>query len=324
MPKLLTLAVFAAAIGLAPAASAQWPEKPVKLVVPFAAGGTTDLTARALQKALAKNDLLSEPLTVVNVGGHFSMGLRQVMNAEPDGHTFLIMHVAMMTGEASGMIDFGFRDFQPVAQMGAFCEVAVVRDDLAVDSLDELLDLAAAQPDTIVAGVNLGALNHTFMLMLEELRPGAKFRFVQTGGDAKSYAALAGGHTDAGALAAGSAINFTRSETGKTNPDAGIKLLAYSGTERNSGLPEVPTLHELGYDTEFCIDMWFFAPKGTPREAVDGFAEVVRRSLDTEAVRSYFASKAMVGSYLSGPDLVQVLEDTWTRIEPIAKRAAQK
>jgi len=188
MPKLLTLAVFAAAIGLAPAASAQWPEKPVKLVVPFAAGGTTDLTARALQKALAKNDLLSEPLTVVNVGGHFSMGLRQVMNAEPDGHTFLIMHVAMMTGEASGMIDFGFRDFQPVAQMGAFCEVAVVRDDLAVDSLDELLDLAAAQPDTIVAGVNLGALNHTFMLMLEELRPGAKFRFVQTGGEVRFQA----------------------------------------------------------------------------------------------------------------------------------------
>ncbi|MEQ8319282.1 MAG: tripartite tricarboxylate transporter substrate binding protein [Rhodospirillales bacterium] len=320
-----TLSVAAAALSLVMAtnAVADWPEKPVKLVVPFAAGGTTDLTARAFQQAANTEKLLSEPVSVVNIGGHFSMGLRQVKDAEPDGHTFTIMHVALMTGQASGMLDFGYKDFVPVARMGAFCEVAAVRSDLGVKSVDELLQKAADKPDSVVAGVNLGALNHTFMLMLEDLKPGAKFRFVQTGGDAKSYTALAGKHTDAGAMAAGSAISYTRSGD-QMNPDSGITLLAYSGPERNPGLPEVPTLKELGHDIEFCIDMWYFAPKGTPKAAIDGFASAVKQSLDTEVVQKYFKSKAMVGSYLAGDALAKNLDEQWVRIEPVAKRAKKK
>ena len=182
---------------------------------------------------------------------------------------------------------------------------------------------AADKPDSVVAGVNLGALNHTFMLMLEDLKPGAKFRFVQTGGDAKSYTALAGKHTDAGAMAAGSAISYTRSGD-QMNPDSGITLLAYSGPERNPGLPEVPTLKELGHDIEFCIDMWYFAPKGTPKAAIDGFASAVKQSLDTEVVQKYFKSKAMVGSYLAGDALAKNLDEQWVRIEPVAKRAKKK
>ncbi len=321
--KKLSVAAAAMTLFVATAAQADWPEKPVKLVVPFAAGGTTDLTARAFQQAVNTNELLAEPVSVVNIGGHFSMGLRQVKDAEPDGHTFAIMHIAMMSGEASGMLDFGYRDFTPVARMGAFCEVAAVRSDLGVETVDELLQMAADKPDSVVAGVNLGALNHTFMLMLEEIKPGAKFRFVQTGGDSKSYAALAGKHTDAGAMAAGSAISYTRSGD-QMNPDSGIKLLAYSGPERNPGLPEVPTLKELGHDVEFCIDMWYFAPKDTPQAALDGFAQAVEQSLDTDIVKNYFSSKAMVGSFLAGDALAKNLDEQWVKIEPIAKRATQK
>lgn len=321
--KKLNAALAALSLFMATNAAADWPEKPIKLIVPFAAGGTTDLTARAFQQAVNTNKLISEPVSVVNIGGHFSMGLRQVKDAEPDGHTFTIMHVALMTGQASGMLDFGYKDFVPVAKMGAFCEVAAVRSDSGIKTVDQLLQKAADKPDSVVAGVNLGALNHTFMLMLEDQKPGAKFRFVQTGGDAKSYAALAGRHTDAGAMAAGSAISYTRSGE-QMNPDSGITLLAYSGPERNPGLPEVPTLKELGHNIEFCIDMWYFAPKGTPKAAIDGFAGAVKKSLDTDVVKKYFTSKAMVGSFLAGDALAKSLDDQWTRIEPVAKRAKKK
>lgn len=324
MKIILTFAGLALSFALTSGAQAEWPEKPIKLVVPYAAGGTTDLTARALQQAVNEQKLLSEPITVVNIGGHFSMGLRQVKDAEPDGYTFTIVHVALLTGQASGMLDFGYRDFLPVARMGSFCEVALVSDKLKANSVKELLDEAAAKPDTLVAGVNLGALNHTFMLMLQDQKPGAKFRFVQTGGDSKSYAALAGGHTDAGAVAAGSAISYTRGANGEKNPNSGIKVLAYSGSKRNPGLPEVPTLKELGYDMEFCIDMWFFAPKNTPQTAIDGFAQAVNKSLEAESVQKYFKSKAMEGSFLAGAELKSDLDAQWERIAPVAKRATKK
>ena len=73
-----------------------WPEKPVKVIVPFKAGGTSDQTARVFQAAMKENNLLSKPVTIVNVGGHYSIGSRQVMEANPDGHTFLLIHIALM------------------------------------------------------------------------------------------------------------------------------------------------------------------------------------------------------------------------------------
>ena len=70
-----------------------WPEKPVKVIVPFKAGGTSDQTARVFQAAMKENNLLSQPVTIVNVGGHYSIGSRQVMEANPDGHTLSLIHI---------------------------------------------------------------------------------------------------------------------------------------------------------------------------------------------------------------------------------------
>lgn len=323
MKRLLGLAA-AAVVATAGAAQAEWPEKPIKLIVPFKAGGTSDQVGRTLQAGLQDSGALAQPTTVVNVGGHYSIGARRVMEADPDGYTFLLIHIALMGGEGSGALDFGWRDFDPVAGMGEFCLAPMVRKDSGIDSVEELLAKAKAEPDTLIFGANLGAINHMAGIMLQEEEPGAKFRFVQIGGGTANYTALTGAHTDATVLSGAEVLNFTRLPDGSENPDAQIKPLAYTGAERFEGLPELPTMKELGYDMQFCVKSWVFAPEGTPQEAIDGFAAALEAATGTDRYQDFIASKGFADVFLSGEALMNDLTATWEAIEPIAKLAAQK
>ena len=317
-------AVAAFALSVSGNVEAAWPEKPVKVVVPFKAGGTSDQVARAFQMAIQENELMPQPMTIINVGGHFSVGSRQVMEAEADGYNFLLVHIALMGGEGGGMFDFGWRDYEPVAATGQFCVLPMVRKDSGIDSVDQLLEKAAAEPDTLIFGANLGAINHMAGIMLQNTEPGAKFRFVQIGGGTANFTALTGAQTSATVLSGAEVLNFTKLPDGSDNPEAQIKPLAYTGAERHEKLPDMATLKELGRDMEFCIDSWWFAPKGTPAEAIDGMASALEAASGTDQINAFYESKAFAPVFLKGDALQQSLTDTWARIEPVAKQAAQK
>ena len=311
-------------ITVATPAFAEWPEKPIKLIVPFKAGGTSDQTGRAFQAAIKENDILSQPITIINIGGHYSIGSRQVMEAEADGYTFLLIHIALMGGQGMGVLDFGYKDFAPVAATGEFCLAPMVRKDSGINSLAELLDKAKAEPDGLIFGANLGAINHMAGIMLENSHPGAKFRFVQIGGGTANFTALTGAQTNATVLSGAEVVNFTLNPDGTPNPEAQIKPLAYTGAERHPKLPELPTAKELGFDVEFCISSWWFAPKDAPAEAVAGFASALEKASDTDRIKEFYASKLFTPKFASGDALQEELNVTWERIQPIAKQAAQK
>ncbi len=303
---------------------AAWPEKPVKLIVPFKAGGTSDQVARTTQASIQESGALSQPVTVANVGGHFSIGSRQVMEAKPDGHTFLLIHLALMGGEGTGALDFGWRDFAPVASLGEFCVLPMVRKDAGINSVEELLTKAKDEPDSLIYGANLGAINHLAGIMMQETTPGAKFRFVQIGGGTANYTALTGAQTNATVLSGAEVVKFTLLPDGSENPDSQIKPLAYTGPERFSGLPDLPTMKELGYDMEFCIKSWFFAPKDTPAEAIDGFAAAIKQATETDRFKQFLTDKGFGSGVITGDEMAAELEATWKRVEPVAKLAAKK
>ncbi len=305
-------------------ARAEWPEKPIKVIVPFQPGGSSDQVTRAYQMAIQENDILPQPLTIVNVGGHFSIGARQVMEAEPDGYTFLTLHIALMGGQAMEQFDFGYQDFTPVATTGTFCLMPVVRKDSGIDSIEDLLAKAKAEPDTLIFGANIGAINHMAGIMLQNLEEGAQFRFVQIGGGTANFTALTGNQTNVSVLSAAEVLNFTRMPDGSENPESEIKPLAYTGTERSERLPEVPTMNELGYDMQFCVDSWWFAPKDTPAEAVAGMADALQQATETPQVQAFFTEKAFGPVFLRDAELQTSLDDTYARIEPVAKQAEQK
>ena len=208
---------------------AAWPEKPVKVIVPFKPGGSSDQTARIFQKAIEDNKLMSQNLTIVNIGGHYTIGARQAMEAKPDGYTFLLIHKALMGAQGGGMIDFGYKDFEPVAETSSFCLMPVVReDDSRFTDVNSLLKAAADKPDSLIFGCNLGALNHMAGIQLQNTTPGAKFRFVQIGGGTANFTALIGKQTDTTVLSMAEYLNFKVK---------GVKGLCYMSPTR---APEAP------------------------------------------------------------------------------------
>ncbi len=321
MKRVVVAALAALAVGLSGSAMAAWPEKPIKLIVPFKAGGTSDQTGRVFQAAIQDNDLLPQPITIINVGGHYSIGARRVMEADADGYNFLLIHIALMGGEGSGVLDFGWRDFEPVAATTEFCLLPMVRKDSGIDSLEQLLSKAKAEPDTLIFGANLGAINHMAGIMLQNAMPGAAFRFVQIGGGTANFTALTGAQTDATVLAGAEVVSFTLDKDGNPLEEAEIKPLAYTGAERHPKLPDMATAKELGFDVEFCVKSWWFAPKGTPQEAIDGFASALEKAMKTDRVVKFMEGRLFAPTFLKGDALQADLESTWTRIEPIAKQA---
>ena len=317
------LAMAGASMGVA-SAQDNWPSKAIKLIVPFKAGGTSDQIGRVLQAGVQETDALGQPITIVNVGGHFSIGSRRVMEADPDGYTFLLIHIALMGGEGTGALDFGWRDFKAVAGLGEFCLAPMVRKDSGIDSVEALLAKAASAPDTMIFGANLGAINHLAGIMLQQQKDDAKFRFVQIGGGTANFTALTGAQIATTVLSGAEVVQFTRLPDGSENPDSQIMPLAYTGSERFTALPDLPTMKELGYDMQFCVKSWIFAPKDTPQAIVDKFAAALKTASGTDRYKKFLKDKGFADVFLSGDALQADLEQTWDAIEPIAKLAAKK
>lgn len=317
-----TLLGAASLAALATPALAEWPERPINITVPWQAGaGAVDQMTRQLQATVAEGDLSAQPITIFNVGGPIPIGLRQGLEAEADGYNFVVMHTAIMTLEAAGRIDFGYQDFIPVARLGQFCQTTSVNKDTGITTLDELLDMAAEEPNSLVHGANLGAINHVYGMMVQDLREGAEFRFVQTGGDAGTYPEMLGGRVQVAGYSAAGASNFALGEDGNPDPESPVQLLAYAGAERHENFPDVPTFQELGYDLTFCVDGWYLAPPGTPQEAIDGFASIIEASLEDQAMQDFLSSKAMVGNFLAGEELQANMDAQWEAIRDVAARA---
>lgn len=312
--RLFALALAAAGLALSTGAQAAWPEKPIKVIVPFGPGGTTDVIARMLQK-VAQDQKFSQPITIVNVGGHFSVGSIQAKNAAPDGYTFLINHLALLSGEVvDPSRNLSYRDFEPVALTGGFCLHHVVREDSPYKTLQDLVTAAKEKPGQILFGVNIGALNHMGGGFLERAT-GAKFRFVQIGGGGENFAALKGSQTQTSMLSGSEYQNFK---------SAGIRALAYTGPKRLDLEPQIATTRELGLGYEFCINNFWFAPKGTPKEAVDGMAALLGKLMASDEVKAHQAKQASTSEFLAGDAFRKNLDETFAAVEPVAKELVKK
>lgn len=265
-------------------ASAQdYPNKPIRWIIPYNPGGGTDSSARILQIAIEQNKLLPQPLAAVNVGGAGgSIGARQVKDAPPDGYTILIHQAALLIQEAAGISDFGLRNFEPVVSINAQCMVAGMFEGSPYTSYKQLMDEAKAKPRSIIWGGNIGSANHMAIAAMERATPGADFKKVQIGGAAESYAALKGKVINVGNFGIGEIVAYR---------SAGLKPLAVLSDARDPAIPDVPTAKELGYDAVFCNEHNLYAPKGTPPERIAVLAQAFSKALNTDFVRKEYKEK---------------------------------
>lgn len=275
--------------------SAEYPDRPIRLIVPFGAGGGTDTFARILQKAIHQNNLLPQPLVIVNKGGAgATIGSRAAKDAEPDGYTVLILHDAIITAKMYGNVDYGPEAFEPVAGTGEQGMVIAVKEDSPYKSLTQLLAAAKDRPNTIKFGVNMGALTHFAGLLLEKAHPGARFRYSQLGGGAERYSHLAGRHIHL--------TGFSTEEFLRFRPK-GLRGLAVFGEKRQPALPDVPTAKEQGVDIVNVNTFYWWMPKGTPPARIEVLAAALERAMQTPEVRDHMAKIHCAPIFVRGEEL---------------------
>jgi len=294
---------------LLPLLAAAFPERPVEVIVPFSAGGGSDTFVRILQKAVVEEKLSEHRLIVRNAGGAGgTIGSRQAKDAAPDGYTIMCLHDGIYTAQHYGNADWGPADFEPIAATGRSGVVVAVAENSHYQDLAALMKDAVERPYTLVFGTNLGAPNHYSALFLQAGKPGAKFRFTQTGGGAKRLAQLKGGHVDVTGFSVAEYLQFK---------EAGVHALAVLSEERASVLPQVPTAREQGVDALHSLVQFWWAPKGTAPDRVDALARLLERAMATDQVRARLAELQIEPLFLTGQALNDAVVERSTVLEGI-------
>lgn len=247
--------IAAACLALASAtpALAAYPERPVKLIVPWAAGGDTDNIFRPFAQALQKT--LGQAVVVANIGGASgTVGAREAKNSPPDGYTLYAVHDYIHSTYYTGLSDINYTDFEPICLVASTPSILTASPKTTWKTLKELVDDARARPGQITVGASLGSTSHFFPAIFEK-EAKLKFKYVSYDGLAQRMNAILGGHTD---LTDG---NLTQ----KGKVDAGqLRFLAIATEKRSPELPGLPTFKELGYNVIYAVSRGMLVPKGTP------------------------------------------------------------
>lgn len=277
MKKLLTslaVAAFAATATIGSAFSADYPERPISVMVSYGAGGATDFQARIVTMVSAKEELLGQPIVIINKPG---AGGRVGWNwfaseAEADGYTLAAYNIPHFVAQSiEGGVKYSADSFEPIANWGADPAVVVVPKDSPYNSINELVDYAKANPGKVtLSGAGLFVGHHIAALQIEKAT-GAKMAYIPTkGGGAAAMKAVIAGDVIGG-------IN-NLSDAFRAREAGNVKILAVADIERNKEfLPDVPTLMESGYEVDNSSVNFrgIMAKKGTPQEVIDMLAAKV-------------------------------------------------
>lgn len=296
-----------------------YPERPIHIVVPYDAGGGSDTFVRILQKGISKDQLRQQSLVIINEpGGSGTIGSRDVKNADPDGYKILCHHNAIITAELAGTVDYGPEAFEPIAMTGEMSMVILVRDDSPIKNIADLLQTAKEKPSTIRFGANKGAPAYFTTLQLQKTLPGAEFSIVSAGGGADRYSKILGGHLEAGIFSLSEYLDFRGVEG--TPPDENIRAIALLSNERHESIPDVPTTVEMDVPVVLTNANYWWAPKETPPEIVDFWANTLAKAMQNETVLAELARLRMNPTYDRDSQLQERLDKTIKQFNLVAEQ----
>lgn len=290
----------------------EYPRRPIKLIVPFGTGGGSDTFSRILAKAIEDHQLLPHPIVIINVpGAGGTIGSRRVKGARPDGYTIMQLHEGILTSKYSRQATYGPEAFEPIAGMGSSPMIVGVGENSPYQSLTDLMKDVVERPDEVVFSANIGAPSQYVGLMLEQVTPGAQFRYAQTGDGAKRFTGLQGGHTDVS--------SFSLAEYMQFKP-AGLRALAILDNSRHAEAEEIPTAIEQGFDVVSTNMQFWWAPQGTPPQRLEILAAVLQQAMQTVEVRERLTQLRIQPIVVTG----EALNEELVRREARAASVAQK
>jgi tripartite-type tricarboxylate transporter receptor subunit TctC len=259
-----------------------WPTRPITLVVPYGAGGYTDLvgrlTARFVEKALGK------PVVVDNrAGAGGIVGTQAVVNAPPDGYTFCVCSIGAISVapfDPHQKVSYDpLKDLAPVGVVSSIAQVVIVKKDLPLKSLAELVSYAKANPGKLNYGSSgAGGLTH-YSVELFQARTGIKVVHIPFKGGAPSTAAVVAGQVD---------FSFANMTDGLPQVTSGsVHGLAVTSHNRSPYLPDLPTVQEAAALPGFVVETWngIMAPAKTPQPIVQKLSEILIKMADDPGVK---------------------------------------
>jgi tripartite-type tricarboxylate transporter receptor subunit TctC len=310
--------VFAAVgvLSLTPATAQQdWPNKPVRIVAPFAAGGTADTLGRIAAEQLGEA-IKGGQFVIENRGGAGGLvGTAAVANAEPDGHTLVVSGIATHVIGPATNANAGFdpmKNFTHIAYFGGPPNIIIVHPSLNVKSMKELLELAKKTKDgTSYVSPGPGTLGHVVMDSWAK-KEGVKFDHIPYKGAGQAITDLIAGHVKVGSM--------TWTTAGAQIRGGKVVPLAVSSENRLAEFPDIPTLKELGYPDLVAIT-WFSlsGPANMPKEIVERLNREVVKLMAKPEVQKRLAHEAIETKAMTPEEFTKFVEAEIQRWGPVAK-----
>jgi tripartite-type tricarboxylate transporter receptor subunit TctC len=289
----LSMATLVAVAGFASAAvSADFPAKPVTIIVPFSAGGGTDITTRTLAAPMA--EALGVEIVVKNTAGAGgTIGAAETARARADGYTIGMMPVGPMTTQPHlRALPYGPESFDYICQAYSAPSSLVVRQDSPFKSFQEMLAHAKANPGDLNYGVQaVGSIPHVAGLGMASTS-GAEFTFIPYKGSAPTFKAMLDGSVDM----------FVAHISFLTKNSDQVRSLAMLTDERVSTAADLPTATEQGVPMHFPIWGGLVGPKGMPAEAKAALQSACEKGMQAEAFQSRMGDLRMPVAFMNGSD----------------------
>jgi tripartite-type tricarboxylate transporter receptor subunit TctC len=311
----LCCGIFALLVPLADAGAADWPARPVHVIVPFAAGGAADAQGRLYADALSA--AFDKPFIVENrTGGGGLIGAEVAARAEPDGYTLLVSGVPILVLGPAMNQNTGYdpmRDFTHIAYFGGTPNVLVVHPELGVKTYRDFLALARREPDGlqyVSAGVGtMGNWVAEYLAAAEQI----KLAHVTYKGGAVALLDLLAGRVKVGMLSWSSVAEHIRAGS--------LVALGVTSAERLPYQPDLPTLRELGHP-DFFATTWFSlsGPAGMPRDVVEKINREVVKAMDLPQVKRQIAQDAIETRAMTAAEVTQFAAGEIARWTPLIKK----
>ena len=318
----MAAAVLLMLAGINGADAEEYPARTVTIIVPFAAGGPADITARIVADIFNRH--LGQKFVVENVGGAGgTIGALRAARAAPDGYTILSGHLGTNALAPAFYPDLAYdpqKDFEPIGLTAEYPELLVVRKDFPANNLKEFVAYAKANASKLNVGhAGLGSVSYIGCLLLNSAI-GIKPTLVPFTGTAPVLNAMLGGQIDYEC----DPVLGTLSQVQAGN----VKALAIAARKRSPMLPDVPTSYEQGLPEFDCAPFYaVFAPKGTPQPAIAKLVEALDKGLGEAQVQKRFLDLGadIVEPGRRGPrPLADLIRNESARLLPILKAAAEK
>lgn len=277
----------------------KWPEKDIKLIIPWPAGGATDLLGRLIAAEAEK--IFGVSVVVENkAGGGGAVGHTEGAMAKPDGYTITLMTTEASTAHLLGLAEFKYSDHDPIMLVATSPAAMAVEASSPFKSMKDLIEACKAEPEMIqISSLAAGGIWNLAAVGVEK-KAGIDFTIVPYSGGAPAITAALGKHVDGVSAAFSEVLPFAQ--------DKKLRILGIVSDDRQVAFPDAPTMKEQGIDISMGAWWGIGLPKNTPAEIKTKIHDTIKQACESAAIQDMLKEKGFEYNYLNSADFASWLE----------------